>query len=78
VHLLAGQAEVGDGRDVSDRNIPLSLPAMALNLASLLRGVVLIREPALGLRLDLRGIGLGMVKIPRASWCYLARSSAIF
>ncbi len=46
--VFAGQAEVFDlRRDVLDRNIPLALPAMTLNLAPLLRGVVLVRKAAL-------------------------------
>jgi hypothetical protein len=48
VDRLAGQAEV---RHLGRRN-----------LVTLLRGVVLIRQPALGLRLDLQGISLGPVR----------------
>jgi len=48
VHLLAGQAEVLDrsGFDVPVRNLEIPPAAVAGNLAPLLRGVVLVREPA--------------------------------
>lgn len=51
VDPLIGQAEVRDGRDVPGRNIPLVLAAVLLDLAPLVSGAVLIREPALGLDL---------------------------
>jgi len=61
VDRLPGQAEVCDGRDVPGRNIPLALATMALDLAPLLRRVILVREPALRLGLDLQSVGLSPV-----------------
>ncbi|MCJ2059178.1 hypothetical protein MKL09_21880 [Methylobacterium sp. J-048] len=56
VHLLTGEAQVGDGSPhVPVRNMSGVLP-LDSHFAPLLRGVVLIREPALGLRFDLRGV----------------------
>ncbi|MDE4915101.1 hypothetical protein PQI07_31175 [Methylobacterium sp. 092160098-2] len=52
---LTGQAQIRDGRDVPGRNIPFALATVPLYLAPLLRGVVLIRQAALGLGLDLGG-----------------------
>ncbi|MEE7487029.1 hypothetical protein [Methylobacterium oryzae] len=63
VDRLAGQAEVGDGGG-GRRAFPAGTLAPALRpgyFAPLQRGVVLIREPALGLCLDLKGVGLGPV-----------------
>jgi hypothetical protein len=42
--VLAGKADVLDGRDILAWNIPLSLAAMALDLAAFLRGVIFIGE----------------------------------
>lgn len=63
VDRLTGQAEVRDGgRCVPLRNGPLvALEAAAGHLAPVLCGIVLIRQPALSLRLDLEGVGLGAV-----------------
>ncbi|MCJ2068885.1 hypothetical protein MKK75_08735 [Methylobacterium sp. J-030] len=57
---FAGQAEVGNrGEGVPLWNTLLVLVRPELcYIAPLLRGVVFIREPALGLRLDLEGVGL--------------------
>ena len=63
VDRLAGQAKVGNGSG-GRRAFPAGTLATALrsgDLAPLMRGIGLIREPALGLRLDLQGIGLGAV-----------------
>ncbi|MET3485846.1 hypothetical protein [Methylobacterium sp. 1973] len=61
---LAGQAQVRDGGEgVPARNTHLGLVGAQLgDLAPLLRGVVLIGEPSLGLRFDLEGVGLGSVR----------------
>ena len=58
-----GQAEIGNsGWCVPLGNGPLvALEAAPRHFAPLLRSVVLIRQPALGLRLDLKGISLGTV-----------------
>jgi hypothetical protein len=62
VDRLAGQAEVRDGRfNVLLRNVEVPRPAATGHLAPLLCGVVLVREPALGLGLDFEGIGLRLV-----------------
>ena len=59
VDRLAGQAEVGDGRQaVPVRNGFSALP-VGRDFAPLLCRIVLTREPTLGLHLDLCGVCIG-------------------
>lgn len=77
----AGQAEVRDGRDIPGWNIPFALAAMALNFAPLLRGVVLVGQPALGLGLDFCGVRHRPVGCCSEVWCGSAperRNSATY
>ena len=63
VDRLPGEAQFSDGGEsVTVRNTLLVLVRPEpCNVAPILRGVVFIREAALGLRLDLNGIGLDAV-----------------
>ena len=58
VDCLAGQAEIRDGRDVPTGNIPLALAAVPLDLAPLLRRVVFVGQPALGLGIGIQSVCL--------------------
>ena len=63
VHSLPGQAEVRDsGLGVPVENASAWAIAAGGNLAPLLRGIVLVGQPALRLRPDLTSVGLGAVR----------------
>lgn len=56
--LLAGEAEVGDGRSIVPLgNIAHTVAARRLNLTSFLRRIVFVGEPALGIRFDFDSVG---------------------
>jgi hypothetical protein len=44
-------------------------------LTPVLRGIVLVRQPALGLGLDFQGIGLSLVRDAAKAWCGSAPES---
>lgn len=59
VDLLAGEAEVGDGRSIVPvGNIAHPIPAGVLDLPPLLCRVVFVREPDLGAGLDCQSLAL--------------------
>lgn len=64
VDRLAGQAKVGNRSPttVPNWNGAVATASAGNNLYALLRRVVLVSRPALGLYLDLRGIRLGAVR----------------
>jgi hypothetical protein len=63
--VLTGEADVGGGGNVPVRNVGdvlvSTFATMPSNLTPFLRRVVLVGEPALGLRFDFECIGLGTV-----------------
>lgn len=67
VDVLSRQADVGGGRSiVRGWNIACPVASGLLDLAALLRGVVLVGEAALGRRLDLKRVGLSRLWKDRA------------
>lgn len=63
VDLLVRKAEIGDGRSIVPLgNIAHTVAARRLNLPPLLCRVVFVRQPALGIRLNLQRVGLSPVR----------------